>query len=254
MFHLQLGPAEAPRKGSRVIVKDRWQPPTLWTTRILLGALLIYYLNTATDDYGEHLLPLPYPKLQFVPHLPQRALDMLLLITLALCALLVLYCLVVVLWRRHKVGILRVGAALVALIYFAGCSVLNQAVADGCTHGNCIHGWYSKYNEPEKAIFLLWALGFPVLVGATYMRVTEPQRMATRAANLAIQRELDLARARSAINSARARKSWSCALCQRVIASGETYWYNKDRYRGSVDRRYCGTCRGSPAPEPNPAS
>lgn len=45
------------------------------------------------------------------------------------------------------------------LLYFVGCSVLSNDVRKSCTHGNCKHGFYSKYNKDEKNIYYLWEYG-----------------------------------------------------------------------------------------------
>ena len=51
--------------------------------------------------------------------------------------------------------------ASIILIYLVGCFYFNELVSLSCTHGNCVHGWYSKYNKDEKAIASLWILGYP---------------------------------------------------------------------------------------------
>lgn len=56
------------------------------------------------------------------------------------------------------------------VIYLIGFVVANNYVADSCTHGNCKHGWNSKYNKKEKRIASLWIIGYPVL---TYFLVTK---------------------------------------------------------------------------------
>ena len=35
-------------------------------------------------------------------------------------------------------------------------------VAESCRHGNCKHGWYSKYNRKEQRLATLWMIGFPI--------------------------------------------------------------------------------------------
>ena len=50
--------------------------------------------------------------------------------------------------------------AVLIVIYFVGCQKLNNDVREACTHGNCKHGWYSKYNEDEQATANLWTYGF----------------------------------------------------------------------------------------------
>jgi predicted RNA-binding Zn-ribbon protein involved in translation (DUF1610 family) len=50
----------------------------------------------------------------------------------------------------------------VIVIYFIGFFLAHKAVRDSCTHGNCKHGWNSKYNKTEKNIASLWIVGFPI--------------------------------------------------------------------------------------------
>ena len=65
--------------------------------------------------------------------------------------------------RLWAVGVL-------VLVYGAGCAVLNENVARACTHGNCIHGWYSANTGSEQALFFMWAIGFPVALVTFYVR------------------------------------------------------------------------------------
>jgi hypothetical protein len=66
---------------------------------------------------------------------------------------------------------LRAFLIVLALVYIGGCVVLSRAVRDACTHGNCIHGWYSKYNTAEKLTFIAWALGVPATVIGVSLRI-----------------------------------------------------------------------------------
>lgn len=50
----------------------------------------------------------------------------------------------------------------VIVIYFIGFFLAHKAVRDSCTHGNCTHGWNSKYNKTEKNLASLWIIGFPI--------------------------------------------------------------------------------------------
>lgn len=49
------------------------------------------------------------------------------------------------------------------LLYVGVAAFLNFAVSAACWHPNCTHGWYSQYNGVEKGLFILWAVGAPVL-------------------------------------------------------------------------------------------
>lgn len=56
------------------------------------------------------------------------------------------------------------------VVYLIGFVVANNYVSDSCTHGNCKHGWNSKYNKEEKRIASLWIIGFPIV---SYFFVTK---------------------------------------------------------------------------------
>lgn len=56
------------------------------------------------------------------------------------------------------------------VIYIIGFIIANKSVSDSCTHGNCKHGWYSKYNTEEKNLASLWIIGFPIV---SYLFVTK---------------------------------------------------------------------------------
>lgn len=58
--------------------------------------------------------------------------------------------------------------AIVILIYFFGCIHFNSQVEEACTHGNCKHGWYSKYNESEKIEAIMWMFGCPSVAFVIY--------------------------------------------------------------------------------------
>lgn len=66
--------------------------------------------------------------------------------------------------KHNKFRIKQVLFSCWLVIYIIGFFIANQAVGDACTHGNCIHGWYSKYNYIEKFIALLWVLSPGVLL------------------------------------------------------------------------------------------
>lgn len=48
------------------------------------------------------------------------------------------------------------------VVYFSGCVYFDSRVEDACTHGNCKHGWYSKYTQAEQSTARLWMFGFPI--------------------------------------------------------------------------------------------
>ncbi|KGK01640.1 topoisomerase DNA-binding C4 zinc finger domain-containing protein [Thalassotalea sp. ND16A] len=56
------------------------------------------------------------------------------------------------------------------VIYLIGFVLANNYVRDSCKHGNCKHGWNSKFNKEEKRIANLWIIGFPI---ASYFFVTK---------------------------------------------------------------------------------
>jgi hypothetical protein len=58
--------------------------------------------------------------------------------------------------------------ALFLTVYVVGCVHFNAKVRDACTHPSCTHGWYSKYNNSEKAHTIAWMLGAPVAAGGIY--------------------------------------------------------------------------------------
>jgi hypothetical protein len=55
----------------------------------------------------------------------------------------------------------RAALGALVLIYAAGCFELKARVREACTHGNCRHGFYSKYTKAEQAAFYAWAFGYP---------------------------------------------------------------------------------------------
>ena len=57
---------------------------------------------------------------------------------------------------------------ILSIIFLVGLIFLNGQVSDACTHGNCIHGWDSKYTKTEQANFRIWFFGFPVLIYFIY--------------------------------------------------------------------------------------
>ncbi|WP_414931051.1 topoisomerase DNA-binding C4 zinc finger domain-containing protein [Vibrio europaeus] len=99
------------------------------------------------------------------------------------------------------------------IIFIIGYVVVNNNVSDSCNHGNCKHGWNSKYNKEEKHTALLWMFGFPIisylLISKVFDNSSKPTRkptpsntttpksvVARRVANSASQRrqyEIDLA-------------------------------------------------------------
>jgi hypothetical protein len=58
----------------------------------------------------------------------------------------------------------RHGCVTLAIVYFAGCMLLDAGVDAACTHPNCVHGWYSQNTKLEQILFWIWALGFPILM------------------------------------------------------------------------------------------
>ena len=58
-------------------------------------------------------------------------------------------------WKTRMTIVLSVIIYLTVNSYFYG------LVRRASTHGNTIHGWYSKYNSGEKTLAWLWFIGFP---------------------------------------------------------------------------------------------
>ena len=57
----------------------------------------------------------------------------------------------------------KIVLVVVVIIFFLGLGYFNSQVAEACTHGNCVHGWDSKYTHTEQRYFQLWLIGFPIL-------------------------------------------------------------------------------------------
>lgn len=65
---------------------------------------------------------------------------------------------------RNKGGLQMFFWCLISLIiYIIGVNYFYDEVRTASTHGNTVHGWYSKSNGGEKAIALLWAVFFPIV-------------------------------------------------------------------------------------------
>lgn len=165
------------------------------------------------------------------------------------------------------------------LIYLMGIAAFNQAVSDACTHGNCIHGWYSKYNRPEQALALTWILGLPLVVVAVSSRVRQSNGGRTRASQrtrLAASKDAEAARLRDermrhdelvreqrdmagrvarrspvwrthfqelkrSRTRATARKAWRCEACGLAFEVGTDYFHAG--YSGGSSRtKYCSAC------------
>jgi hypothetical protein len=54
------------------------------------------------------------------------------------------------------------------VIFVGGLIYFNGQVADACTHGNCVHGWSSKYTQDEQNNSRMWFIGFPLFVFLVY--------------------------------------------------------------------------------------
>lgn len=143
----------------------------------------------------------------------------------------------------------NIGCAALLLIYWGGCAVLNEEVRTACTHGNCVHGWYSKYNTAEKVVFLAWAVGFPTVVAlvAGAMDRSGPEAEASQARSkrraARTYRRGRRKREQRALETARARKQWNCERCGATIAVGATYSYFTT-WDGSRQNRHrlCAEC------------
>ena len=135
-------------------------------------------------------------------------------------------------------------------IYFGGCVVLNWAVKEACTHGNCIHGWYSQYNTAEKLFFFAWAIGLPAAAIGLHSMVSKksaPVQQTPRKARPPGRRSIDVPYA-----TAKARKDWTCHRCRSRISAGATYWYTTVGYGRETSRfRYCRQCSDALSKEAN---
>lgn len=58
---------------------------------------------------------------------------------------------------------------LIAYLYVFG--ILNNNVRTASTHGNTIHGWYSKYNKTEKLMATAWVFLFPAASFVAYILI-----------------------------------------------------------------------------------
>ena len=66
-------------------------------------------------------------------------------------------------WMANWGG--RVALVITTAIYLAVNPFFFDLVRDASTHGNTIHGWYSKYNRGEKFIAWAWFVVYPVVAG-----------------------------------------------------------------------------------------
>ena len=57
----------------------------------------------------------------------------------------------------------KIVLVVVVIVFFLGLGYFNSQVAEACTHGNCVHGWDSKYTHTEQRYFQLWLIGFPII-------------------------------------------------------------------------------------------
>lgn len=135
--------------------------------------------------------------------------------------------------------------------YPVGCSVTNSAVRDACTHGNCIHGWYSKYTTVQKRVAVAWAVGAPILLLLVNFGLEEWTGEARQARNRSMQlraQQQEAARNRFIRTAATyviavARKQWKCARCGRSFDKGMSYRYETRWQRQFSYRiKYCEEC------------
>ena len=73
--------------------------------------------------------------------------------------------------KQQCIALLGLMAILGAVVlYVAGCVYLDARVKAACSHGNCRHGWYSKYTKREQFHAQAWSLGVPAGVALLVMR------------------------------------------------------------------------------------
>jgi len=75
----------------------------------------------------------------------------------------------IAIWRSSWRGRLLLVPILVG--YIIGFRHFADEVRRASTHGNTIHGWYSKYNSAERNYAYLWVLGYPPIVFVTVCAV-----------------------------------------------------------------------------------
>jgi hypothetical protein len=65
-------------------------------------------------------------------------------------------------WNSNWV--VRITIIISSIIYLFVNLFFFNLVRNASTHGNTIHGWYSKYNRYEKLLAWLWFIIFPIIV------------------------------------------------------------------------------------------
>jgi hypothetical protein len=58
-------------------------------------------------------------------------------------------------------------------IYFSGWNYFSNQVAKHCGHGNCKHGWYSKYNGKQKLNALIYIFIASGVVSVIYFYLND---------------------------------------------------------------------------------
>ncbi len=72
------------------------------------------------------------------------------------------YIIAIIFFLKYKVWGASIYLIIVLVIYWKIGFELNQDVREASTHGNTIHGWYSKKNGEEKTVAILWFICFPI--------------------------------------------------------------------------------------------
>jgi hypothetical protein len=82
------------------------------------------------------------------------------------------------------------------IIYLIGVTNFYDEVRRASTHGNTIHGWYSKSNGSEKAMATFWGIGFPIITNGLlllyiYYRPEKHKEQKPNESNGVVQKLMD---------------------------------------------------------------
>ena len=122
--------------------------------------------------------------------------------------------------------------------------MLAEEVRRACTHGNCVHGFYSKYTVRERMYFYAWAIGLPVVALIGYGLITAQRPESDGDAQMRPRIRQEIPQAAKASSVAKARKEWRCRGCSARIAPGaECYYYVSYVGDYASRERYCVNCR-----------
>lgn len=98
---------------------------------------------------------------------------------------------------RNKGGLQILFWCIISLvIYIIGVVNFYDEVRRASTHGNTIHGWYSKSNGSQKAMATFWGIGFPIITNGLlflylYYRPEKDKEQKPNELNEVIQRPMN---------------------------------------------------------------